>query len=279
MQQLLVIILLLLTVVAIRKIHQQSKRKQRQVVFNQPFPPSWQQILQQQMPLYNKLPPDLQKQLQGHINVFLAEKKFYGCDDLNITDEIRIIIAAQACLLLLNKATDYYPNFQTILVYPARFTSQRAEHDGEVVIEHKPVRSGESWHRGPVIISWQDAKYGSQIETDGENVVLHEFAHKLDEENPDGEGLPLLASSAYYVSWARVLSREFTRLNELHHLQHKQLINDYAKTSPAEFFAVLTELYFEKPGQLHNQHPELYKELYNFYRVDPVSWHIAQPKS
>jgi Mlc titration factor MtfA (ptsG expression regulator) len=186
-------------------------------------------------------------------------------------DEIRVIIAAQACVLLLNRITDYYPGFTSILVYPDNYVAREVTTDGMLETVEEQARAGESWHRGPVVLSWEDVLHGAN-EYSGENVVLHEFAHKLDEENERLDGLPLLEDRGQYESWARVFQSEFQRLKTSAGRSETSVLDDYGAESPAEFFAVATEAFFERPGKLLGQHPQLYEQLRRFYNVDPASW-------
>lgn len=259
--------------IAVWYLLKKHKQHRRANFFSSEFPAHWDDILKSRFPLYRGMPNELKKQLQGHINVFVSEKNYYGCNGLELTDEMIVTIAAQACILILNKKTDYFPNFKTILVYPEKFTSMETHYDGHIEVKRKTVRLGESWHRGPVIISWQDAKAGAENSSDGDNVVIHEFAHKLDEQNPDYQGLPLLNSSSHYQRWAKVMSKEYEKLGLHYQHGHKDLIDHYGASSPAEFFAVITELFFEKPDALSHKHPALYTELERFYRVNPKQWH------
>ncbi|GAB3113401.1 zinc-dependent peptidase [Aestuariicella hydrocarbonica] len=244
------------------------KRKQRAVLMSAPFPQAWRQVLADDFPLYRKLPVDLQRKLEGHINVFLQEKVFVGCSGFSITDEVRVLIAAQACLLILNTGVEYFPGFETILVYPQTYVANVTERDGALHSESVSARAGESWHRGPVIVAWDQVIQGARDGRDGHNVVMHEFAHKLDEENNRMDGLPILADRSQYQDWATVLSREYERLCQ----HHDDVIDSYGATSAAEFFAVVTEAFFEKPVQLKHKHPELYQQFQRYYRLDPVLW-------
>ncbi len=248
------------------------KRSRRRRIRHRPFPADWLPILEKNVPYYRTLSPEEQLQLQGHIQVFLSEKYFEGCGGLAMTDEIRVTIAAQACLLLLNRETDYYPDLVTILVYPHEYIAEDTDilEDG-IVLEEDEVRLGESWAEGIVVLSWDDVKNGGADFRDGENVVLHEFAHQLDGESGATEGAPDLLHRAQYTAWARVLGSEYERLIE--DLEHRRpnLFGDYAATDPAEFFAVLTECFFEKPKKLREKHPELYETLKEFFKQDPAN--------
>jgi Mlc titration factor MtfA (ptsG expression regulator) len=204
--------------------------------------------------------------------VFLDEKSFEGCGGLAITDEIRVTIAGQACILLLGRQTDYYPQLRTILVYPHRYLADHREHlpDGSVR-EGVHARLGESWCRGPVVLAWDDVLRGAADIHDGHNVVFHEFAHQLDGESGANEGAPVLPRRSMYIAWARVLGHEYEHLiDELKH-HRRTFIDAYGATSPAEFFAVVTEAFFEQSIQLKRRHPELYDQLVAFYQQDPAS--------
>ncbi len=244
----------------------------RRTLFAARFPDEWVRILQRNVRLYRAMPGDLRRELHGHMNVFLGLKVFEGCGGLTVTDEIRVTIAAQACMLLLNRATDYFPGFTTILVYPDTFVVPISHTEGPLETREVQIRLGESWHRGPVVLSWGDVVRDRLDHRDGCNVVLHEFAHKLDEENDVMDGLPVLDSDSHYASWTDVLRREYSLLREDAERGAPQVLDEYGATSPAEFFAVATEAFFEKPVELEGEHPLLFGELKKFYKVDPCGW-------
>ena len=240
-----------------------------------PLPDHCQAILQHDFALYRKLPAESRAKLQGHINVFLDEKVFVGCNGMEITDRVKVLIAAQACLLILNKPTDYYPGFESILVYPDTFVVPVTQRGGMVHSESVSVRTGESWHRGPIVLAWDQVLQGARDERDGHNVVMHEFAHKLDEENWSMDGLPVLAHPEQYAPWKQVLTEAYEQLHRAIERDKYDVIDDYGATSPAEFFAVVTETFFEKPTELKHQHPELYAQFRAYYQLDPIQWGAA----
>jgi Mlc titration factor MtfA (ptsG expression regulator) len=248
------------------------KRRRRQALRARPFPDAWLAILRRNFPLFEQLTAEDRAELQGHIQVFLAEKRFEGFQGVIITDEIRVTIAAQACLLLLHRETDYYPTMTSIFVYPSSYVAEVIDRAGGVVTERVEERLGEAWHRGPVVISWDDALAGAADVHDGRNVVLHEFAHQLDQEDGAADGAPLLGQRSRYVSWARVLGEAYNELRRDTVQGRRTVLDQYGATNPAEFFAVATESFFEKPAQLKRKHPELYDELKEYYRQDPASW-------
>ena len=267
--------------------------RKRQHIRARPFPTEWRDILKRRVPYVRAMPADLQLQLKAHIQVFLAEKAFIGCDGLEITDEIRVTIAAQACLLILNRPSFYYPELRQILVYPGSFVVEREHTDG-AGIKHagRQVLAGESWSNGQVVLSWDDTLQGAAVPDDGNNVVIHEFAHQLDQEKGVANGAPVLARRAHYRRWSQVLNDEYRALQARIRFRHEPvryagiedtgqtqeyapqepLFSDYGATDPAEFFAVISEVFFERPARMAQEHSALYQELVQFYRLDPMSW-------
>lgn len=240
------------------------------------FPAAWRKILQRRVPLVRKLPAPLQMQLKKHMQVFIAEKSFLGCGGLRITEEMRVVIAAQACLLILNRATDYFANVRQILLYPGAFVVNRTTVDGAgVQQDHRQALAGESWSQGQVILSWQDTLEGAAVADDGRNVVIHEFAHQLDQENGAARGAPppTLGDTQHNAQrWSQVFHAAYAQLqSEMHH-GIVGLLNHYGAQDPAEFFAVVSEVFFEQPGALVTEYPALYRELSGYYKVDPAGW-------
>jgi Mlc titration factor MtfA (ptsG expression regulator) len=238
-----------------------------------PFPDDWRRIVEQRFPLFARLPEADRSELLGHIRVFLDEKKFEGCGGLTITDEIRVVIAAQACLLLLHREPHYYPRLVSILVYPHAYVAQGRERlPGGIVAEQASGRLGESWVEDLVVLAWDAVRAGASDANDGHNVVLHEFAHQLDQEDGTSNGAPILEHRSQYVAWARILGGAFDALQ--HAVEHGRAtdIDPYGATNPAEFFAVVSEAFFERPAALQKRHPELYDELKLFYRQDPLAF-------
>ena len=244
----------------------------RQRVRRQPFPAAWRPILRHYLPYLRAMPADLQLQLKKHIQVFLAEKVFIGCGDLVITDTMRVMIAAQACLLILNRRGASFDNVTQILVYPHAFVVDRVRTDGVGVLqEGRLVLAGESWSLGQVVLSWQDAVDGAAVTDDGRNVVIHEFAHQLDQQNGRANGAPLLRKSQR-ARWAEVMNAEFAVLQQRAQAETPTLLNFYGATDPAEFFAVASEVFFEQPQRLAREHGPLYWVLSDYYQLNPLSW-------
>ncbi len=247
-----------------------------------PFPAAWRAILRARVPAFRRLPADLQLQLKKHIQVFLAEKRFVGCAGVEVTDEMRVTIAAQACLLLLNRRSDYFARLTEVLVYPGAFAARRTQADAAGVLhERRDVMSGESWVQGQVVLSWDDVLQGAADPDDGRNVVIHEFAHQLDQEKGEATGAPQM-SARRQARWTAVMGEAFARLRgglvqpSLGAFDGlppaPPLIDPYAATSPAEFFAVVSEAFFERPQSLSAGEPALYRALAGYYRVDPLTW-------
>ena len=241
-------------------------------IHKRPFPPSWLAVLEASLPVYTVLPPEQQYRLRDMMKFFIDRKKFYGCGGLTITDEMRVIIAAEACMLVLNQKGALYPKLRSILVYPTSFHVTREEHqaDGTVAPGGHHLL-GESWSNGRVILSWDDVTRGVADFSDGHNVVLHEFAHQLDAESGSTNGAPPLRSNSYRA-WAAVFTENFEDLGARSTRGLETVMDEYGATNPAEFFAVATETFFEKPHQLHKRRPELYQELQQYYQLDPRQW-------
>ncbi|HSN21011.1 MAG TPA: M90 family metallopeptidase [Usitatibacter sp.] len=248
--------------------------RRRERLRNRPLPEGWRAILERRVPSMHRLPPELRRQLEGHIQVFVAEKQFIGCAGFAVTDEVRVVVAAQACLLLLNRRGDYFPKVSDILVYPGAFVVERVQPAAlpGLMQEQRTARSGESWSHGQVVISWEDALAGAADPDDGQNVVIHEFAHQLDQWKGYANGAPWLGRRDRYPRWSRVMHGEYARLRYEAAAGEPSLLHVYGATSPAEFFAVASEVFFERPREMAAIHPALYGELRDLYRVDPAAW-------
>lgn len=273
---LLFTIILLIAVPAYWALTSQRKRSRREKLLAKEFPEDWKKILAENFPLYQKLPNELRTKLERHINVFLAEKRFEGCAGLEITDEIRLTIAAPACLLMLNHISDYYPGVSSILVYPSAFVGKDIELMGDsgAYSEGQSTRIGEAWKNDYIVLAWDHAYSGVRNSDDGDNTILHEFAHQLDVADGWFDGTPPLPSQARYRTWTKVLSDEFDTLSDGYRSDtlKKPVLSAYATKNEAEFFAVATEAFFEKPSKLREQHEALYSELRQYYGLDPLQW-------
>ena len=247
-------------------------RKRRARLRERPPPDGLEEAMAQNVGLYALLPGDLRKELHGHVNVFLDEKRFIGLGGQEITQEVRFTIAGTACMLLLNREPRYFPGFTSVVVYPETYEADHVEYDGMVETHRRSRRAGESWHRGPLVLSWSNVLQGVMNAGDGYNVVLHEFAHKLDEQNAGTNGLPILNDADHYRQWAEVLGREYRQFGDRVARRKNKVMDEYGLTSPAEFFAVATESYFEKGRAMRKRLPDLYEQLKRFYVVDPATW-------
>ncbi len=243
-----------------------------------PFPKKWLTLIQQHLVFFDRLSAADRAELLGHIQVFLAEKRFEGCDGFAITDEVRVTIAAQACLLLLHRRTDYFPQLLTILVYPLMYMVEEKRQIGEHLWEEGTVsRLGETGRRmGSLVLSWEAVKHGAADPSDGKNVVLHEFAHQLDFENDAADGVPGLATREQQLAWADVMRSEYASLRAADESGIPTLLDTYGATNPAEFFAVSVEAFFERPRALRAHHPKLYAEFKTYFRQDPVEFSVER---
>ena len=253
-----------------------------------PLAPSLVAILERNLAQYAGMDPGQRQRLQRLVQQFLHEKSFVGCAGLEITDEMRVTIAAQACMLVLGRAGDdspavLYPSLHAVLVYPGAFLVPRREVDAAgVVTEQRQDLLGESWGDGRVILSWDHVRRAGYEEahaegTEHHNVVLHEFAHQLDSESGSTNGAPYLGSSERYRSWSEVLSRNYAALRRDAMWGQRGVLDHYGASSPAEFFAVATESFFEQPWDMAARHPDLYEEFQKYFRLDPRDW-VAEPR-
>ncbi len=247
------------------------KTKREKFLRTKPFPDTWSEIITRRFPLYGKLPKNLREELNGDINIFLDEKTFEGCDGFEITDEVRLVIAAQACTLLLNRTNYVYPKLHGVLVYPSTYIHSQTVLSESLRTEGDVPVAGLSYSSGLVSLAWSHVIGGAMNSDDGKNVVFHEFAHQLDNESGTTDGFPRLVSSDAR-KWIEVVDNEFQEFIKKIATRHKDVIDEYGGTNPAEFFAVTTETFFEKPFQLRHQHEELFEMFMDFYRLDPRDW-------
>jgi MtfA peptidase len=240
----------------------------RRRLLRAPFPEPWRAIVRRDVPLFSKLDETQQRKVEDSIRILLAEKHFEGCGGLVVTEEMRVTIAAHAALLLLGRASDWFPKLDTILIYPSAYHGKVRQQVGRGVVEEGDQgRLGESSSSGVVVLAWDSVVEGAADPGDGRNVALHEFAHQLDQEDGASDGTPYLGGRGRYGPWARVLGADFEKLRE-----GKEMVLDrYGATNPAEFFAVATETFFEKPLEMRQKSPELYEQLSAYYGVDPAA--------
>ena len=236
-------------------------------------PEQWRALLEDRVPLVRRLAPGEWDRLFELVQTFLREKHFEGGGGLEVTDEMKIIVAAQACLLILHLDAGCYPGVRTIILYPSTFLRRSPAIDGRMyvgVIPHPEPLLGEHV-RGAVVLAWDSSLHGASETGDGQNVVLHEFAHQLDHEDGVTNGAPLLDDDEAAQEWGRVMTGAYEQLwRDVEHNRHT-LIDEYGASDPAEFFAVVTECFFERPHAMQRHHPELYGVLKQFYRQDPAA--------
>ncbi len=243
-----------------------SKRRRRRKMRAQAFPDPWMRYLQNNVRLYPLLTGVEQAKLRDDLRVLVAEKNWEGCGGLTITDEIKVTIAAQACLLLLGIEHDYFSRVLSVLVYPAGYLApERWVGPDRVVHEGYIDRAGEAWYRGPVVVGWDSVLPGGTDYRAGRNVVLHEFAHQLDFLDGLIDGTPPLKSREQYRKWHDVMTAEYKRLIAESERGEATLLDPYATKNPAEFFAVATEYFFEQPVELQFHHSDLYELLREYY--------------
>lgn len=246
---------------------QNWRRKQ---ISKKPMPENWRRILEDKVLYYQRLPQDKQRLLENYIKIFIEEKNFEGCAGLLVTEEMKVIIAAYACVLLLGLKTNFYPNLYSILIYPTTFIAEaKTELPGGVVAEGQDFRLGETSNSGALVLAWDNVLHGISNPNDGDNVVFHEFAHQLDGESGTFDGTPNLHQLGQYRPWAKILAKEFKKLKAAHLKRKKTILDTYGATDEAEFFAVVTETFFEKPEKLKAKHPELFHLLSEYYQQDP----------
>lgn len=240
----------------------------RELELKQPFPKAWRKHLQSTVPLYRQLPTHLQKALRDQIQLFIAEKHFYGCAGFEVDDRVRVAIAGHACLLTVMRSYADYNEVRSILVYPDVYRVQTQERDGMVVGVSDQVRAGEASSLGQVVLAWSECESGAINKNGPHNVILHEFAHQLDYLDGTADGAPPL-SGEQAKEWQQTMTIAYDNLR--HSLRHHRTswLDPYGATKPAEFFAVLTETFYQQPQHLKEQQPAVYDLLRDFYRIDP----------
>ncbi len=245
------------------------KNRRRKKITGHPFPAVWKELVDRNVEHWALLDTPERQQLEGLVQVLVAEKHWEGCGGLEMTDEVKVTVSAQAGLLLLGLKHDYYRNVLSVLVYPAGYVLPRSRIDGDSLIrqeERVPVL-GTAYQRGPVILSWRSARHGGRDGRDGRNLVYHEFAHKLDMLDGLVDGTPPMGDTQL-EQWVAVMTEAYERLCRHTEEGRPTLLDPYGATDVAEFFAVATELFFEKPVPLRERHPRLYRVLRDFYHQD-----------
>ena len=233
-----------------------------------PFPEAWRAVLARNVKVYALLDAEEQQRLRDLVQVFIDEKHWEGCGGLELDDEMRVTIAGSACLLILGRDRDLMKEVESILVYPSAVllpAQERGMFDGRPLVEDGPTPVlGVAHGGGPVVLAWDAVLQGARNARDGRNLVMHEIAHKIDFLDGDADGTPPLESAAARREWARVCEAAFLA----HTRGAADLLSDYATTNEAEFFAVATEMFFERPWAMAREQPELYAVLRAFYNLD-----------
>ncbi len=232
------------------------------------FPSAWIDILNENVHAYRLLEADEQKALRDLVQIFIAEKNWEGCNGLELDDEMRVTIAGCSCLLILGRDHDLMKEVESILVYPSTVVLPDQEagfFDGRprVMSEGREVL-GLAHRGGPVVLAWDSVLQGARNSADGNNVVIHEMAHKIDFLDGEADGTPPLETAEERREWARICSAVYLAVKS----GEEHFLRDYAGTNEAEFFAVASEVFFEKPKRLHKEIPELYGLLRDFYNLD-----------
>ena len=216
------------------------------------------------------MPDDLRKDLQERMKIFIHEKVFVGFEGMEITEQMKVVIASQACLLILNRPTNYYGKLYQIRVYPHNYFVRENDHeDGVTRVSEKAVLGRST--RGTVELAWHQSLNQVRNFRDGQNVSIHEFAHQLDQADGNSDGAPEL-KKGQYNNWANVFKAEYMTLHQQLQRHQKTFLDDYAATNPAEFFAVASEHFFEQPKLMQKKHQELYDCLVSFYHINPAEW-------
>jgi len=246
----------------------------RKKLTQMPFPPEWEAIIRQNVAHYGRLEDAERDHLRTLVQVFIAEKNWEGAGGLELTDEIRVTISAQACLLLLGLPHNFYQNVQSIIVYPSSVVPPQRKFgffenpSAPLELQHPII--GQAFQQGPVIIIWDAALRGGRHPESGHNVIYHEFAHKLDMLDGAADGTPPLRDRAEYRDWVQTCSREYLRLKHDTEKGRTSFLDAYGATNEAEFFAVATEHFFDRPRQMAAHAPDLYRVLQEYYRQDPA---------
>jgi MtfA peptidase len=246
------------------------KRRRRRRLLASPFPREWLAHLERNVVHYRYLSAEEQSRLRDDLRVFVAEKNWEGCGGLRMTDEIRVTVAAHACLLTLGLSPDLFERVQSVLVYPSGYRAPESVDRLGLVDQDGEARLGEAHYRGPVVLSWDEVRHDGRHPERGQNLVFHEFAHQLDMLSGAVDGTPPLESEDLSRRWREVMGEEFRRLATASPWE-ATLLDSYGATNPAEFFAVATECFFDRPADMERYHRRLYDLLREFYRQDPAA--------
>jgi Mlc titration factor MtfA (ptsG expression regulator) len=248
------------------------RRRRRKKILEQPFPAEWLRIVDANVWQYATLSPDEQARLCAAVQVFVAEKNFEGCGGLVLSDEIRVTIAAYACLLTLELHPDSYDHVFSILVYPEDYYAPETTVTKDGLMRDKMSnRAGEAWEGGSVVLSWADVLRDEGDRRTGYNVVIHEFAHQLDMLNAAVDGTPPLGDTREIARWRKIMTAEYNLLVRQVEQKRRTFLDRYGAKDMAELFAIATESFFERPVEMRRREPILYTLLREYYRQDPAA--------
>ena len=270
-QRLLAFILAGLAILLAAPVWRVLRNRRRAEAFREPFPEQWRTYLQRGFPLYRRMPRELRLRLEPAVRAFLADVRFVGCQGFEITDEVQLVIATQACLLIVARDPHAYAGLSSVLVYPDEFViTERHEDEAGVISEAESAVQGQSEDDHRIILSWRDVME-SAADADAYHVVLHEFAHYLDN-SVGGMLTDTESGSEKLKGWHDMLAREYAAFCDAVDRDEDTLIDENAAEHPAELFAYATEVFFEQPAQMARRHPALYAQLRSFYGLDPAAW-------
>ena len=249
------------------------KNRRRRKITADPFPAAWESFIQENVHHDSVLSAADRKKLRQVVQIMLAEQAWEGCRGLDLTDEVRVTIAALAAVLILRFEDYYFDNVPTILVYPDAFVVTEVKAlAGGATLHQESDNLGEAHQHGPVILSWAEVRANAREPGYGQNLVFHEFAHQLDQLNGAFDGTPALPTRKLQDRWAKVMDHEYRRLQRADQRGRRTLLDPYGATDPAEFFAVTTECFFDTPQAMRQEYPDLYNLFRDYYRQDPASW-------
>ncbi|MHA7819723.1 MAG: M90 family metallopeptidase [Erythrobacter sp.] len=248
-----------------------SKKRRREQLLASPLSEAQRKVIADLVPITRRLPAPLRQKLEGKVNLFLDQMTFRGHGGIEVNDEMRLSIAAQACLLIVNSPA-WYDTLRNVLIYPSTIRTSRNTQDGHVVQEQDFPMAGESWARGPVVLSWDHALQGGLDDRDGYNLVIHEFAHQLDSLTGHTNGIPVLRRGQAYAGWEKAMLEAFNDHVERVERGQDTVIDPYGATNHQEFFAEAIVTFFEKPRSLRSKEPALYSQLSQLLALDPAEW-------
>jgi Mlc titration factor MtfA (ptsG expression regulator) len=255
------------------------KNRRRRQILAAPLPDQWLQCIDRNVAIYALLAPDEQQRLQGAVKIITAERPFVGSGGMTITDEAKVTVAAQAALLLLGEEGYYFDRVPTIFIHPhwpktktRRIVQEALFSEPVHVVEEGVQIEGQMLVQDEIRLVWDEVLYGSCDPSDGENVVLHEFAHHLDALDGATDGLPPLSSENERRQWQRTFEAALAQHRRDVTEGREVFLHDEAAENRAELFAYGTECFFEQPHDLCHFHPDLFDCLLSFYKTDPRRW-------